>query len=184
VRHAREKKIPFLGICYGMQMACIEFARNVCGLADAMTTEVQETTVNPVIDYIPEQRNLDIKGGTMRLGAYDCELEEKSLAALAYGTRKISERHRHRYEFNNKYKDVFEEHGMWFSGHHRLGASTSLVELIELPQHMHPWFVGTQAHPEYKSRPDRPAPLYRDFIGATLAHARARDAADGALVRR
>jgi len=184
VRYARERKIPFLGICYGMQMACIEFARNVCGLTDAMTTEVQETTANPVIDYIPEQRNLDIKGGTMRLGAYDCELEEKSLAALAYGTLKISERHRHRYEFNNKYKDVFEEHGMWFSGHHRLGASTSLVELIELPQHMHPWFVGTQAHPEYKSRPNRPAPLYRDFIGATLAHARAQAAADGALVRR
>jgi len=184
VRHARENKIPFLGICYGMQMACIEFARNVCGLADAMTTEVQETTASPVIDYIPEQRNLDIKGGTMRLGAYDCELEEKSLAALAYGTLKISERHRHRYEFNNKYKELFEEHGMWFTGHHRLGASTSLVEVIELPQHMHPWFVGTQAHPEYKSRPNRPAPLYRDFIGATLAHARAQAAAHGALVRR
>jgi len=184
VRYAREKKIPFLGICYGMQMACIEFARNVCGLSDAMTTEVQETTANPVIDYIPEQRNLDIKGGTMRLGAYDCELEEKSLAALAYGTQKISERHRHRYEFNNKYKAIFEEHGMWFTGHHRLGASTSLVELIELPQHMHPWFVGTQAHPEYKSRPNRPAPLYRDFIGATLAHARANAPADGAFVRR
>jgi len=184
VRYAREKKIPFLGICYGMQMACIEFARNVCGLSDAMTTEVQETTANPVIDYIPEQRNLDIKGGTMRLGAYDCELEEKSLAAFAYGTQKISERHRHRYEFNNKYKAIFEEHGMWFTGHHRLGASTSLVELIELPQHMHPWFVGTQAHPEYKSRPNRPAPLYRDFIGATLAHARANAPADGAFVRR
>jgi CTP synthase len=184
VRYAREKKIPFLGICYGMQMACIEFARNVCGLSDAMTTEVQETTANPVIDYIPEQRNLDIKGGTMRLGGYDCELEEKSLAALAYGTQKISERHRHRYEFNNKYKAIFEEHGMWFTGHHRLGASTSLVELIELPQHMHPWFVGTQAHPEYKSRPNRPAPLYRDFIGATLAHARANAPADGAFVRR
>jgi len=184
VRYARENKIPFLGICYGMQMACIEFARNVCGLADAMTTEVQETTANPVIDYIPEQRNLDIKGGTMRLGAYDCELEEKSLAALAYGTLKISERHRHRYEFNNKYKELFEEHGMWFTGHHRLGASTSLVELIELPQHMHPWFVGTQAHPEYKSRPNRPAPLYRDFIGATLAHARTHPAAGGAFVRR
>jgi CTP synthase len=184
VRYARERKIPFLGICYGMQMACIEFARNVCGLGDAMTTEVQETTANPVIDYIPEQRNLDIKGGTMRLGAYDCDLEEKSLSALAYGTRKISERHRHRYEFNNKYKDIFEEHGMWFTGHHRLGASTSLVEVIELPQNMHPWFVGTQAHPEYKSRPDRPAPLYRDFVGATLAHARAREVADGAFVRR
>jgi CTP synthase len=184
VRYAREHKVPFLGICYGMQMACIEFARNVCGLSDAMTTEVQETTANPVIDYIPEQRNLDIKGGTMRLGAYDCVLEENSLAALAYGSVKISERHRHRYEFNNKYKELFEEHGMWFTGHHLLGASTSLVEVIELPQQMHPWFVGTQAHPEYKSRPNRPAPLYRDFVGAALAHAGARATSDAAFVRR
>jgi CTP synthase len=183
VQYAREGKVPFLGICYGMQMACIEFARNVCGLPDAMTSEVDETTPNPVIDYLPEQRNLDVKGGTMRLGAYDCLLEPKSLAALAYGTTTISERHRHRYEFNNRYKDLFEEHGMWFSGRHQLGP-TSLVEVIELPQNMHPWFVGTQAHPEFKSRPTRPSPLYRDFIGATLAHAQARAAGGAALVRR
>jgi CTP synthase len=162
----------------------VEFARNVCGLPDAMTTEVDETTPDPVIDFIPEQRNLDLKGGTMRLGAYACELEPGSLVERAYGERLISERHRHRYEFNNRYTSLFEEHHMIFSGHHPLGR-TSLVETIELPQDIHPWFVGTQAHPEYKSRPNRPSPLYRDWIGAALAHARARtDVTDAALVRR
>ncbi len=183
VQFAREHKVPFLGICYGMQLACVEFARNVCNLADAMTSEVDETTTNPVIDYIPEQRNLDIKGGTMRLGAYDCVLEPNSLAARAYGALRISERHRHRYEFNNRYKRLFEEHGMWFSGHHPLGP-TSLVEIVELPQDVHPWFVGTQAHPEFKSRPTRPSPLYRDFIGATLLCSRSRNADAGALLHR
>jgi CTP synthase len=183
VQYARENKVPFLGICYGMQLACIEFARHVCRLPDAMTTEVDETTSNPVIDYIPEQRNLDIKGGTMRLGGYDCTLEPNSLAALAYGTLRISERHRHRYEFNNRYKKLFEEHGMWFTGHHPLGP-TALVEIIELPLDVHPWFVGTQAHPEFKSRPTRPSPLYRDFIGATLLHSRARSAPETALSHR
>jgi CTP synthase len=183
IRHVREQGIPFLGICYGMQLACVEFARHVCGLPDAMTTEVEETTSDPVIDFIPEQRNLDLKGGTMRLGAYACTLEPGSLAARAYGETEISERHRHRYEFNNKYKALFERHGMSFSGHHPLGR-TSLVELIELPSDVHPWFVGTQAHPEYKSRPNRPSPLYRDWIGAALERARARAGADdGALVR-
>jgi len=171
IQHARENKIPFLGICYGMQLACVEFARNVCGLDDAMTTEVDETTTNNVIDFLPEQRNLDFKGGTMRLGAYDCVLEAGSLAARAYGSLEISERHRHRYEFNNKYKAIFEEHRMIFSGHHVVGRTT-LVELIELPQSMHPWFVGTQAHPEFKSRPTRPSPLYRDFVGAALGRSR------------
>jgi CTP synthase len=184
IQYIRETKIPFLGICFGMQLACVEFARNVCGLPEAMTTEVEETTPDPVIDYIPEQRNLDLKGGTMRLGAYACELEPESLAAKAYGETHISERHRHRYEFNNRYKALFEEHGMSFSGHHPLGR-TSLVELIELPQHVHPWFVGTQAHPEYKSRPNRPSPLYREWIGAALEHAGERaSTAGGALVRR
>jgi CTP synthase len=171
VQYARENKIPFLGICYGMQLACVEFARNVCGLPEAMTTEVDETTPDPVIDFLPEQRNLDFKGGTMRLGAYSCTLEAGSLAARAYGQLEISERHRHRYEFNNRYKALFEEHGMFFSGHHAVGR-TRLVEMVELPPDVHPWFVGTQAHPEFKSRPTRPAPLYRDFIGATLARAR------------
>ncbi len=184
IQRVREQKLPFLGICYGMQLACIEFARNVCGLHDAMTTEVDEATPDPVIDFIPEQRNLDLKGGTMRLGAYACTLEPDSLAARAYGETQISERHRHRYEFNNKYTALFEEHGMTFSGHHPLGR-TALVELVELPGHVHPWFVGTQAHPEYKSRPNRPSPLYRDWIGAALEHARARTAAgDGELVHR
>ncbi len=170
VRYAREHKIPFLGICFGMQLACVEFARNVCGLADAMTTEVDEATPHPVIDFLPDQREMDLKGGTMRLGAYECDLIEGSLAFAAYGETKISERHRHRYEFNNKYTAVFEEHGLRFSGYHHV-ARTKLVEVIELPQDVHPWFVATQAHPEFLSRPTRPSPLYRDFVGAVLAHA-------------
>ncbi|MGH7756911.1 MAG: glutamine amidotransferase-related protein, partial [Vulcanimicrobiaceae bacterium] len=129
---------------------------------------VEETTPDAVIDFLPEQRNLELMGGTMRLGAYDCTLEPGSLAAKAYGSLRISERHRHRYEFNNRYKPLFEEHGMIFSGHHNVGRST-LVECIELPRSLHPWFVGTQAHPEFKSRPTRPSPLYRDFVGAALA---------------
>ncbi|MEO6834523.1 MAG: CTP synthase [Candidatus Tumulicola sp.] len=169
IQHARERKIPFLGICYGMQLACIEFARNVCGLPDAMTSEVDETAADPVIDFMPDQRNLEMYGGTMRLGTYSCLLEEPSHAARAYGTLEISERHRHRYEFNNRYRPIFEEHGMRFTGHHTID-KTRLVEVIELAVDAHPWFVGTQAHPEFKSRPNRPAPLYRDFIGAALAH--------------
>ncbi|MGA2395836.1 MAG: CTP synthase [Candidatus Lustribacter sp.] len=185
IQYARERKIPFLGICFGMQLACVEFARNVCGLADANTSEVSETTTNAVIDFLPDQRNIDLKGGTMRLGAYDCTLEPDSLAAKAYGELQISERHRHRYEFNDRYKALFEEHRMRFSGHHTTGRTT-LVEVIELPQSLHPWFVGTQAHPEYKSRPNRPSPLYRDFIAAALEHAAAgsESAGTGALVRR
>jgi CTP synthase len=184
IQYARENKIPFLGICFGMQLACVEFARNVCGLADANTSEVSETP-NAVIDFLPDQRNIDLKGGTMRLGTYDCRLEPDSLAALAYGSLRISERHRHRYEFNDKYKALFEEHRMRFTGHHTSGRTT-LVEVIELPQSVHPWFVGTQAHPEYKSRPNRPSPLYRDFIAAALEHAAvgSESAGPGALVRR
>jgi len=181
IQYAREKKIPFLGICLGMQMACVEFARNVCRLPDAMSSEVDETTPDPVIDFMPDQRNLEIYGGTMRLGAYACTLEPDTLAAKAYGETEISERHRHRYEFNNRYTRIFEEHGMRFSGHHSIGKAR-LVECIELPVDMHPWFVGTQAHPEFKSRPNRPSPLYRDFIGAALTHEeRTRD--DRALAR-
>ena len=179
IAYARENKIPFLGICFGMQLACVEFARDVCGLPEAMTTEVDESTPDPVIDFLPEQRNLELMGGTMRLGAYDCELEPGTLAARAYGTLQISERHRHRYEFNNRYVPLFEEHGMIFSGHHVSGRS-SLVEVVELSQQLHPWFVATQAHPEFKSRPTRPSPLYRDFIGAALAHAAAKAQAQAA----
>jgi CTP synthase len=167
IRHARENGVPFLGICYGMQLACVEFARNVCGLNEAMTSEVDETTSEPVIDFMPDQRNLETYGGTMRLGTYACTLEPGSHAADAYARLDISERHRHRYEFNNRYRPVFEEHGMRFTGHHTIG-KTRLVELVELPTELHPWFVGTQAHPEFMSRPNRPSPLYRDFIGAAL----------------
>ena len=169
IRHVRERKIPFLGICYGMQLACVEFARDVCELPEAMTSEVDETSADPVIDFMPDQRNLEMYGGTMRLGTYSCTLEPGSQAARAYGELEISERHRHRYEFNNRYRPIFEEHGMRFTGHHTIG-QTRLVEVVELPAEMHPWFVATQAHPEFKSRPNRPAPLYREFIGAALAH--------------
>jgi len=169
IRYARESGIPFLGICYGMQLACVEFARNVCGLPESMTREVDETTIDPIIDFMPDQRNLEVYGGTMRLGSYTCELEPGTNAAKAYGQPNITERHRHRYEFNNRYRPIFEEHGMRFSGHHVVG-KTTLVEMIELPPEMHPWFLGTQAHPEFKSRPNRPSPLYRDFIGAALSH--------------
>ncbi|MHB8461681.1 MAG: CTP synthase [Vulcanimicrobiaceae bacterium] len=171
ITYAREKKLPFLGICYGMQLACIEFARSVCGFPEAMTTEVDESTPDPVIDFMPDQRNLEVYGGTMRLGAYACTIDEGTLAFDAYGTKDVVERHRHRYEFNNRYRPVFEEHGMRFSGLHSVG-KTTLVEIIELPKDMHPWFVGTQAHPEFASRPNRPSPLYRDFVGAALKHGR------------
>jgi CTP synthase len=167
IRYARENRVPFLGICYGMQLACVEFARNVCGLPESMTREVDETTIDPIIDFMPDQRNLEVYGGTMRLGSYACELQPDTLAAKAYGDLNITERHRHRYEFNNRYRPLFEEHGMQFSGNHLVG-KTMLVEMIELPADMHPWFVGTQAHPEFKSRPNRPSPLYRDFVGAAL----------------
>jgi CTP synthase len=178
IEYAREHKVPFLGICFGMQLACVEFARRVCGLPDAMTTEVDEATPDPVIDFLPDQRNLELMGGTMRLGAYDCTLESGTLAARAYGQLEISERHRHRYEFNNRYKPLFEEHGMVFSGHHASGRTT-LVECVELSPSLHPWFVGTQAHPEFNSRPTRPSPLYRDFIGAALAHGQLREREGG-----
>ncbi len=170
IGYARQSGTPFLGICYGMQLACVEFARNVCGLSEAMTSEVDETTPDPVIDFMPDQRNLEVYGGTMRLGSYSCTLEPGTLAARAYGNLEISERHRHRYEFNNRYIPLLQEHGMRFSGHH-IVEKTRLVEIVELAQEMHPWFVGTQAHPEFKSRPNRPAPLYRDFVGAALRHA-------------
>ncbi len=169
IQYVRESQIPFLGICYGMQLACVEFARNACELPEAMTTEVDETAVDPVIDFMPDQRSLEMYGGTMHLGSYACTLEAESLVARAYETLEISERHRHRYEFNNRYRPIFEEHGMRFTGHHTIG-KTRLVEVVELPAAMHPWFVATQAHPEFKSRPNRPSPLYRDFVEAALAH--------------
>jgi CTP synthase len=172
IRHAREEKVPFLGICYGLQMACIEFARNVCGLEGAHTREVETDTPHPVIDFMENQRNLQTMGGTMRLGSYPCTLTPGTLAAQCYDELEITERHRHRFEFNNKYREIFERKGMVFSGQFVAG---DLVEIIELPSH--PWFLATQAHPEFKSRPTRPAPLYRGFVQACIEYGRNRDAA-------
>jgi CTP synthase len=171
IRHAREEGVPFLGICYGMQLACVEFARNVCGLEGAHTREVEADTPAPVIDFMENQRNLQTMGGTMRLGAYPCTLTPGTLAATAYGELEISERHRHRFEFNNRFRELFERKGMVFSGRY---VAADLVEMIELPGH--PWFLGTQAHPEFKSRPTRPAPLYSGFVRACIEYARKRDA--------
>ena len=162
---AREYKVPYFGICLGLQCATIEFARNGCGLKDANSSEFDPDTPHPVIDLLPEQRDQDQMGGTMRLGAYDCLLETGSLARQAYGVAEIRERHRHRYEFNNEYRDRFKKKGMRISGIHQ---SRDLVEVVELPEH--PWFVAVQFHPELRSRPNRPHPLFRSFIEAALAY--------------
>ena len=168
VEYAREKGIPFLGICLGMQMAVIEFARNVLGLEDANSTEMNPKTPHPVIDLMETQKTIVNKGGTMRLGAWDCELTEDTLAHKTYGgASTISERHRHRYEFNNEYKAVMEDSGLVFSG---INASTGLVEIVEIPTH--PWFIGVQYHPEYKSTVANPHPLFVGFVKAVLKHSR------------
>jgi CTP synthase len=165
VQYAREEKLPFLGICFGMQMAVIEYARHVCGLEGANSTEVDESTPHPVIHLMPGQRGVTRKGGTMRLGAYDCTLREGSLAARVYGKRKISERHRHRYEVNNAYRDALSQHGLILSG---LSPDESLVEMIELVEH--PFFLASQFHPEFKSRPLDCHPLFKGFVKAALQH--------------
>jgi CTP synthase len=165
VRYAREEKIPFLGICFGMQMAVIEYARHVCGLERANSSEVDENTPHPVIDLMSGQRSVTRKGGTMRLGAYPCVLREDSLAFRVYGKRKISERHRHRYEVNNAYRDVLAQHGLIFSG---LSPDETLVEMVELADH--PWFLASQFHPEFKSRPLDCHPMFKGFIKAALQH--------------
>jgi CTP synthase len=172
VRYARESRIPFLGICFGMQMAVIEYARHVCGLERANSTEVDPNTPHPVIDLMTAQRGLTQKGGTMRLGAYPCVLEEGSLARKLYNRKKTSERHRHRYEFNNAYRDRLEAGGLVCSG---VAPDGSLVEMIELKDH--PWFVASQFHPEFKSRPMECHPLFKGFIKAGLQQrARRREA--------
>lgn len=166
IEYARVKKIPYFGLCYGMQLATIEFARNVCGIKNAHTTEIDPKTKDPVIHLMPAQlQHLARKlyGATMRLGAYPAMLAKDSFVAKAYGTRKISERHRHRYEFNNEYKAKLEKKGLKFSG---TSPDGSLVEIIELPNH--PFFVGTQFHPEFKSRPVAPHPLFMAFIKAAI----------------
>lgn len=163
IRIARESKIPFLGLCLGMQCAVIEFARNVAGLAGAHSTEFDPQTPEPVIDYLPGQREITRVGGSLRLGAYPCTIMEGTLAAAAYASKHITERHRHRYEFQNCYRDLFEKKGMVFSG---IYEEAGLVEIIELRDH--PWFVAVQFHPEFKSRLHRPHPLFREFIGSAL----------------
>ena len=161
IRYARENHIPFFGICLGMQMAVVEFARHVAGIADAHSSELADTE-NPVIDLMPEQRDVTDKGGTMRLGAYPCKVTgEDTFTFKAYGEPVIYERHRHRYEFNNKYRDSLQEKGLTLAG---LSPSEKLVEIVELRDE--PWFVGVQFHPEFKSRPNRAHPLFREFIGA------------------
>jgi CTP synthase len=163
VRYAREQLVPFFGICLGLQMAVIEFARNVVGLKGANSTEMDATTPYPVVDLMPDQRGVVEKGATMRLGSYPCVLVPGSKAAAAYGASEISERHRHRYEVNNDYRDGLISHGMVISG---ASPDRRLVEMIELPQH--PYFVGCQFHPEFKSRPQAPHPLFQSFIAAAL----------------
>jgi CTP synthase len=164
IRWAREHKLPFFGICLGLQVAIIEFARHVCGMAGTTSTEFQPDCPDPVIALMASQRDVKDLGGTMRLGAYAARLRAGSHAAQAYGTLEISERHRHRWEVNNAYRDVLAEHGLRLSGQSPDGG---LVEMIELPDH--PWFVGCQFHPELKSRPTRPHPLFAAFVGAALA---------------
>ena len=164
-KYARENKIPFLGICLGLQSAVIEFARNVCGLKDANSTEFNKKTKYPVIDLMESQRAIKLKGGTMRLGAYDCELKVKTKAYSAYGKKKISERHRHRWEVNNRYRDRLEKNGLKISG---INSELNLVEIIELEDH--PWYVAAQFHPELKSRVSKAHPLFYQFIKASVKH--------------
>jgi CTP synthase len=168
-RYARENNIPCLGLCLGLQMMVIDFARNVLGLTGANSTEMDPHTPHPVIDLMETQRDVQTKGGTMRLGAYYAELEPDSQVGRAYGERVISERHRHRYEFNSRYQRRFEDAGLRCSG---LSPDGRLVEFVELPGH--PFWVGTQAHPEFKSRPTRANPLFRAFVEASIRHAEER----------
>ncbi|MDN0063098.1 CTP synthase [Collinsella ihumii] len=165
-RYAREHKIPYLGLCLGMQVAVCEFARNVADLAGASSSEFDPDGPHSVIDLMDSQEDVTEKGGTMRLGAYPCKLAADSLAREAYGEELVYERHRHRYEFNNAYRDQLEHAGLVISG---VSPDESLVEMIELPRDVHPWFVATQAHPEFKSRPIKPQPLFREFVRASVA---------------
>ena len=163
IRYARENNIPFLGICLGMQMAVIEFARNVANIEDANSSELDENCKNPVIHIMEDQKGIHKKGGTMRLGAYPCKIKPETLAYKIYRKDIISERHRHRYEYNNDYKDVLEKNGLICSG---TSPDESLVEIVEIPSHK--FFIAGQFHPEFKSRPDKPAPLFSAFIESTI----------------
>jgi CTP synthase len=167
VKYVRENKIPFLGICLGMQMAVIEYARNILGLKGANSVEMDEKTVNPVIDIMEEQKSIVDKGGTMRLGAWSCNLLEDSIVYAVYGKKNIKERHRHRYEYNNTYRSRLEAAGMKSTG---INPETELVEIIEIPDH--PWFVGVQYHPEYKSTVANPHPLFVAFVKAARTYSK------------
>ncbi len=162
-QYARENRIPFFGICLGMQISVIEFCRNVCGLKDANSSEFNDRTPHPVIDFLPGQEQIKKLGGTLRLGAYSCLLADGSKARLAYGAEMIQERHRHRYEFNNAYREIIQKHGMQISG---ISPDQSLVEIVELADH--PWFVAVQFHPEFKSSPRKPHPLFAAFVKSAL----------------
>lgn len=165
-RWAREHGVPLLGICLGLQVVVCEFARNMCGMAGATSTELEPDARFPVIDLMDGQEALGDKGATMRLGAYPCLLDKESLAFEAYGEELVHERHRHRYEVNNAYREALAGAGMVFSG---VSPDGTLVEMVELPEHVHPWYVACQAHPEFKSRPNAPAPLFREFVRAAIA---------------
>jgi CTP synthase len=167
VKYARESNIPFFGICLGMQMAVIEYSRNVLGLSDAFSTEMKKNCKSPIINLMESQKEVTEKGGTMRLGAWNCEIKKGSKVFDAYKSELISERHRHRYEFNNDYLEQIEAAGMKATG---INPKTGLVEIIELPSH--PWFVGVQYHPEYKSTVLNPHPLFVSFVKATLKHSK------------
>ncbi|MCK5085192.1 gamma-glutamyl-gamma-aminobutyrate hydrolase family protein, partial [Candidatus Parcubacteria bacterium] len=168
IEYLRKNKIPFFGLCYGMHMACIEFARNVCGLENANTSEINKNTSHSIIDIMPEQKkNLKEKnyGATMRLGAYPAKLKDGTIVKSAYGSSEISERHRHRFEVNPDYVEILEDKGLVFSG---TSPNKHLMEIVELPKSEHPFFVATQFHPELKSRPLDPHPLFKAFIKAGI----------------
>jgi CTP synthase len=168
IRYAREQGVPFFGICLGMQMAVVEFARHVCGLEGANSVEFNATPPHALIHLMETQKGVTDKGATMRLGAYPCVLAPGSLAASVYGATEISERHRHRYEVNNAYREQLEQGGLVLSG---LSPDKHLVEMVELPQSRHPYFIGCQFHPEFKSRPHAPHPLFTRFVEAALVRA-------------
>ena len=163
IRYARENKVPFFGICLGMQCAVIEFARNVAGLQGAHSSELAPNTKYPVIDLMPDQKDIEDLGGTMRLGAYPCVLKENSNSYRAYGEKQVEERHRHRYEYNNEYRELLTSKGLKITG---TSPDDRLVEIVEIEDH--PWFVGAQFHPEFLSRPNRSHPLFKDFVGAAI----------------
>ncbi len=166
-QRAREQKIPYLGVCLGLQVAVCEFARHVCGMEGANSTEFAPDGPYPVIDLMPDQEGVEDKGGTMRLGAYPCVVAPGTLAREAYGEELVYERHRHRFEVNNAYRDALVDAGLVISG---TSPDGRLVEMVELPESVHPWFVACQAHPEFKSRPNAPQPLFREFVRAAIAH--------------